>query len=267
MIKAIYIRRKIMKKLIAIILTLAMVLSFTIAANTDSKKANITDALEILMYLAGLESVYDGTGISPTIEDALGVLVYLAGMVDSVVVPIWAVTELPVATTEPPVTTTELPVTTTEPPVTTTEPPATTTEPPKTIEPNEIPPLEPLSAELEERIKNDYLDFRLPNMGYTIDQIKINIYLGSYNDSVALMISHPGGGAGLRWSDFAAGYEFTRIVPGSRVLVWNDGVFYTLSDYNPSTFWVSDAFGLGLITEQDIGVIWHYFNYYYHGIR
>jgi hypothetical protein len=93
-----------MKKIIAIILTLAVVLSFTIAANTDDKKATITDALEILMYLAGMESIYDGTGISPTIEDALGVLIYLAGMVDSVVVPIWSATEPSVITTEPPVT-------------------------------------------------------------------------------------------------------------------------------------------------------------------
>jgi hypothetical protein len=66
-----------MKKLIAIILTLAVVLSFAIAANTDDKKATINDALEILMYLAGMDSK---AAPGSTIDDALDILIYLAGI-------------------------------------------------------------------------------------------------------------------------------------------------------------------------------------------
>jgi hypothetical protein len=53
------------------------VLSFTIAANTDDKKATITDALEILMYLAGMESK---AAPGSTIDDALEILIALAGL-------------------------------------------------------------------------------------------------------------------------------------------------------------------------------------------
>jgi hypothetical protein len=40
----------------------------------------IEDALEILKYLAGIDSIYDDSATPPTIEDALEVLKYLAGM-------------------------------------------------------------------------------------------------------------------------------------------------------------------------------------------
>jgi hypothetical protein len=66
-----------MKKLTAILLTLAVVLSFAIAANTDDKKATINDALEILMYLAGMDS---NAAPGSTIDDALDILIYLAGI-------------------------------------------------------------------------------------------------------------------------------------------------------------------------------------------
>jgi hypothetical protein len=66
-----------MKKLTAILLTLAVVLSFAITVNADNKKATINDALEILMYLAGMDS---NATPGSTIDDALDILIYLAGL-------------------------------------------------------------------------------------------------------------------------------------------------------------------------------------------
>lgn len=114
-----------------------------------------------------------------------------------------------------------------------------------------------MSEEKELRIKQDYLQIRAPSS--TIDQIRITTYLGTYANSVVLMITQPMGGTGLMWSETVAGYEFGRFSPWERMLVWNDGKFYTLSANNPSHFWISDAFGLGLLSEQNIAEIWHHF--------
>jgi hypothetical protein len=86
------------RKLISVLLILSLTLSlFTLSATTNADEAlppyscgdvngdgniSITDALEILKYLAGMESIYNGSDVSPTIHDALGVLKYLAGMSD-----------------------------------------------------------------------------------------------------------------------------------------------------------------------------------------
>jgi hypothetical protein len=42
----------------------------------------ITDALEILKYLAGIPSIYDNSGESPTIEDAMEILKAIAGIIE-----------------------------------------------------------------------------------------------------------------------------------------------------------------------------------------
>jgi hypothetical protein len=87
-----------MKKLISVLVILAMMLSvFATSAGAlsttapagsaavSAPKASITDALEILSFLAGLPSVYDGLDNPPTILDALDILAYLAGFEDTAV--------------------------------------------------------------------------------------------------------------------------------------------------------------------------------------
>jgi hypothetical protein len=238
-----------MKKLTAILLTLAMVLSFTIAANTDSKKANITDALEILMYLAGMDSVYDGTGISPTIEDALGVLVYLAGMEETVTVPIWAVTEPPVTTTEPPGTSSEPPVTTTEPPAATTEPPVTTTEPPVTTPQEEYDIRNWSPRQLEERLLNDFLEIN-PHLEERKERVHVESYLITSGNSIVFTIRI---GSGITFPDALpsiaieiAGYTFLLNPRGPWVLVWNNGTIYAFDD---------EIYNSGMLTADEIGEI------------
>jgi serpin B len=86
------------KKIIAIILTVAMVLSLAIPASTTvtEPKASIQDALDILKFLAKLDSPVTGNA---TIEDALDILKYLARL-DSVIGG-----QIPVRVPQPVVTT------------------------------------------------------------------------------------------------------------------------------------------------------------------
>jgi serpin B len=86
------------KKIIAIILTVAMVLSLAIPASTTvtEPKASIQDALDILKFLAKLDSPVTGNA---TIEDALDILKYLARL-DSIIGG-----QIPVRVPQPVVTT------------------------------------------------------------------------------------------------------------------------------------------------------------------
>ncbi|MCL2036129.1 MAG: hypothetical protein FWG83_01925 [Oscillospiraceae bacterium] len=81
------------KKITALVLIAAMTLSslsifaaganaddYSLPQSTDVIKVTIADVLEILKYLAGMESVYTDSGVSPTIGDALELLKDLANM-------------------------------------------------------------------------------------------------------------------------------------------------------------------------------------------
>jgi serpin B len=117
------------KKIIAIILTAAMVLSLAIPASTTvtEPKASIQDALDILKFLAKLDSPVTGNA---TIEDALDILKYLARL-DSVIGG-----QLPAGKTKPvksdSVTTNATPSTTNATPSTTNATPSTTNATPST---------------------------------------------------------------------------------------------------------------------------------------
>jgi hypothetical protein len=252
------------KRFLAIICIISILCGlFALTGATTPHKANITDALEILMYLAGMDSVYDGTGISPTIEDALGVLVYLAGMEETVTVPIWAVTEPPVTTTEPPVMTTEPPVTTTEPSVTTTEPPVTTTEPPAatteppvtTTEPPVTTPQEEYDIrnwsprQLEERLLNDFLEIN-PSHLPVKERVHVESYLITSGNSIAFRI---GIGTHITFPDARppivaeiAGYVFAFRIDDLRVMIWNNGTIYAFDD---------EIYNSGMLTADEIGEI------------
>ena len=86
-----------MKRLIAIIVMFSMLMSATAGfqtVNADSEfedrcpLLSIKDALEILKYLAKMESVYENTDVKPTMLDALDILKYLAKMVDRPILPL-----------------------------------------------------------------------------------------------------------------------------------------------------------------------------------
>jgi hypothetical protein len=47
----------------------------------DSDPPTITDALEILKYLAGIPSIYDDSEESPTIDDAMEILKIIAEII------------------------------------------------------------------------------------------------------------------------------------------------------------------------------------------
>lgn len=110
-------------------------------------------------------------------------------------------------------------------------------------EPSIIPPipesLEPLSEEIELKIKTDWLK---PFESVNLADAWIKFYFGAYNDSIALMISDAFTAyAYSMWSEEVAGIWFV-YRDGQPVYVWNDGEFYRLSL----------AYDKGLLTEQDL---------------
>jgi hypothetical protein len=74
------------KRILSVIIGIAVMLSVTIQVSAftpavSNGNPSIDDALEILMYLAGMEnSVEYDEGEAPTINDALEILMYLAGL-------------------------------------------------------------------------------------------------------------------------------------------------------------------------------------------
>ena len=107
-------------------------------------------------------------------------------------------------------------------------------------------PPEPLSLcpEMEARIIGDWTESfgRAPNIAG---------YFGTYGGSVALIIN-PGWHT-VVWIEEVAGrvFFYTR---DYRVLVWNDGAFYTLSGIPWFNISFPGAYELGLLTAEDI---WH----------
>jgi hypothetical protein len=113
----------------------------------------------------------------------------------------------------------------------------------------------PLSDEAELQIKKDCLDYFYSNWSdYPIDQIQLHnlgIY-GESSESVALMLYL--GGTQMPWREEVAGYTFGYPAGRSRVYVWNNGTFYTLSAGGTPA---CGAYETGLLTDDDIGNI-HY---------
>ena len=256
---------KTMKKLTAILLTLAMLLSLTATAITadepaqpdDSRPVEIEDVVHILMHLAKMHELpvtpydFNNNGMLD-IGDVLIGLMGLANMIEK----------------------------------------------PMIVMEDEICAecgkerclcLEPLSEELVLRIKSDFLTdlfgyridspdgYTIENVsvapylierfghrpdfpeGYSVNRVSISPYLGTYNGSVVMKIRRLySGSVPMVWHEDVAGYRF-RYGDSSRIVVWNDGEFFGLSDvaYFGS---IIGAYNIGLLTEQDVGDIWYHWN-------
>ncbi|MCL2842602.1 MAG: S-layer homology domain-containing protein [Oscillospiraceae bacterium] len=109
--------------------------------------------------------------------------------------------------------------------------------------------LEPLCPELETRIRQD---FQIAFNVYHLDKVWIEPYLGTYNGSVALYFGP--GPLTIAWSEEVAGHIFF-YQSSLRILVWNDGAFYTLSGKSGFDVVLPSAYELGLLTAEDIGHI------------
>jgi len=109
-----------------------------------------------------------------------------------------------------------------------------------------VHPLKPLCPELEARIKRDY---QITFNPYDLDRVWIEPYLGTYNGSVALYLGP--GILDVAWQEEVAGHIFGYRT-NQRILVWNDGAFYTLSGKGGFGVSLPSAYELGLLTAEDL---------------
>jgi|GEM_PF-2378153 len=108
-----------------------------------------------------------------------------------------------------------------------------------------------LSANMERRIQRDW--FRtIPDRGrFNRNSVRIDYYFGTYNGSVALMISDDYTNfTQAIWDQEVAGFVF-RYGDGQFISVWNNRNFYTLPQ----------AYELGLLTSQNLRDIHYHFNH------
>jgi hypothetical protein len=187
----------------------------------------ISDALEILKFLAKLPSAYCNTGLTPDISHALDILKYLAKLEPTVnwVRPSVTTTGgTPEPATTPPTTTTSA-TTTTEEVTTATETPTEPSEPSETtVATPRFPPLEPLSEEMELRIRQDWVDLleSISDTGHRrdIEDVSISLYLGTYKGNVVVVMDF------LPWMGQHLIYfygKMYRIASAAPINVWNDG--------------------------------------------
>lgn len=106
-----------------------------------------------------------------------------------------------------------------------------------------------LSTEQENRIKNDYLKFyfgKNPDYpdGYSIKNVKIRHYYGTYNECVVMMIDGYRGFTAAIRSETIAGIVFL-YSSGQGFEIWRNGDFYNLKS----------AYEKGLLTKSDIETI------------
>jgi len=120
-----------------------------------------------------------------------------------------------------------------------------------TFAPKPKDPVE-LSAEQENRIKEDWMVFRgytdYPDR-YSIEEIQIDEYYGTYNGCIAVMIYGYGPYDFLGLTVTVAGVEFY-YGDGHRIGAWHDGSFYSLDS----------AYEKGLLTKEDLRNIAYYQN-------
>ncbi|MCL2487508.1 MAG: hypothetical protein FWE80_02375 [Oscillospiraceae bacterium] len=116
-----------------------------------------------------------------------------------------------------------------------------------------------LSAEREREIKEDYIAWQIsssPNaylhfQNLTLDDIYIEKYLGTYNDSVALFITAKGQGyQDVVSQGTLAGFLF-KFGSSQRLYIHKNSMFVDLFE----------AYHSGLITEHDVGDIWWYYQH------
>jgi hypothetical protein len=193
-----------------------------ITATTDTPESPaISDALEILKFLAKLPSEYDGTGLTPDISHALDILKYLAKL---------------------------------EPTVNWVRPSVTSEVTETTVTTPRFPPLEPLSEEIELRIRQDWVDTHIkfdalpiPN----IEQVRIHRYFGTYDGRVVVVMLDGNPFGGTQTMDFY-GKKYRELM-NIQMWVWSDGIFYRMA------ILTDDLLYREFFTEQDIEEIFYHY--------
>ena len=114
----------------------------------------------------------------------------------------------------------------------------------------EITPLQPLSAEMEAKIKLDYLDFftKKWHPEATADDVMIQEYCGTYNDHVAVMINDVFTVHALATGSETVDGVTIHYSDSRRILIWADGDFYRLQT----------AYDMGLLMKMDLIEISHH---------
>ena len=106
-----------------------------------------------------------------------------------------------------------------------------------------------LSADIEKQIRQAFLD-ELHSKGgswlnYTINDVWIEKYYGTYNGCVVVMMT----GEGIVYSQVTGGENIDGIIIGypnsNRIKAWKDGKFYSLQE----------AFDKGFLNKEDIEII------------
>jgi hypothetical protein len=261
-----------MKSFVLILFAAVMLFSFVFAgvsATQERESPAISDALEILKYLAKLPSEYDGTGLTPDISHALNILKYLAKlepMVNWVRPSVTTTGGTSEPATTPPTThvttTTEEVTTTTETPTEPSEPSETTVATPR------FPPLEPLSEEMVLRIKQDWLDYEnniiaLGNYNFNLEiepiqfeEVRFLGYFGTYNGSIVITMRASEAFFENFWR--VRFYEKGYVIQSARPLyVWNDGIVYDM--VYAQLFNVTPLRYRDFLTEQDIEEIFYHY--------
>ena len=113
-------------------------------------------------------------------------------------------------------------------------------------------PIVPLTDEMENRIKGDYLYTNFNNIPdylerYPIEGVMIRKYYGTYNDCVVIYIQGYKFDLQILGGEEVAGYKFNYPTPRT-IRVWKDGEFYGLSY----------ALEKGFLSEEDIKNIHYY---------
>ena len=102
-------------------------------------------------------------------------------------------------------------------------------------------------TETGKQIRRDYLNYTPDNLpprphNFTINDVWIEVYYGTYNGSIPVMMRFiNGGSAGVVGQDVVADIPF-HYGSGNRIIVWENGQFHGLQE----------AYDLGLLTQEDL---------------
>lgn len=111
----------------------------------------------------------------------------------------------------------------------------------------------PLSIEQECQIKQTYLNFLLKQQCCTeakINDVQIDKYYGTYNNSIAVMMRDQFHGyAGIIWEEVVGDVKFC-YYDSRRILIWKEGRFHT----------IQSAYEQGFLTEINLKKIASYQN-------
>ena len=208
-----------MKKLLALLCMSALLFTIALPVGADApeepatRPADINDALAVLKHIAGIRTLYLAEqwlyNFNNSGFDGDGVLDIMDALI--VLKGLAGICELPAM-------------------------------------PKGYVPLEPLSKELELRIREDWSRLVIYEYkeGDEYDASQIYCHYGTYNGNVVVRIVGDCSPLTVMWELEVAGFKFRSGSPFP-IRVWNDGEFRFLEE----------AFNESLLTEQDIEEIWN----------